>query len=134
MTIYNSDRFSFTLLRPTKESLAKLSVDFKSELNYAIYGLEIAPVSGVVHFQGYFETKKEWNVFKLKKQLPGYYIEPAKSDKAANIRYCSKSGFYKIIASGEESSYSKQEWTPSVELFKDFKKLLDKHKDMMLYC
>lgn len=87
-----SNRFTFTLLRPTKEKINFL-INLP-ELKFYFYGMEVGPVSKLVHYQGYFELNNEVHLFKLKHQLKHFYVEIARESAEQNWIYCQKSGNY----------------------------------------
>lgn len=62
-------------------------------IDYLVWGEEYAPSTGLQHFQGYIEFKKEYtlayakSIFKDKK----LHIEVARAERAQNKAYCLKS-------------------------------------------
>lgn len=67
-----------------KKLLAALEVD------YIVFGEEIAPTTGTPHLQGYVQLTKKmrWNT--LAKKLPGFHIQAAYGTPAENYAYCTK--------------------------------------------
>lgn len=88
-----STRFAFTLLRPTPEKLSYLLK--LPNLRLYFYGMEKAPNSGLIHYQGYLELERPEKPFRLKYLLGNhYYVEAARESVEQNLIYCKKSGAF----------------------------------------
>lgn len=90
-----SQRFSYTLLRPTPELIKQF--DKLPEICFNIYGYEIGSISGIVHLQGYLEVMRPINLWKLKSILKGFYIEVARESREVNVIYCKKNGVVRVF-------------------------------------
>lgn len=65
------------------------------EVNYIIYGHEIAPSTGTKHLQGYIQFKAKHRITWIKKKLGDtIHLEIAKGSPASNEDYCSKDEHY----------------------------------------
>lgn len=90
-----SDRYCFTMLRP--DDMKRLELDKIPNLAFIIYGYEVGPVSGLPHYQGYFELNRPENLFKIKSILKSCFITVARESREQNIIYCSKCKYYKML-------------------------------------
>lgn len=88
-----SKRFAFTCLRPNVQTYLRLVMIWE-KLSFLAYGLEEAPKSKLLHLQGYLELNEEIELFALKHQMPGFFIEVAREDRDVNVKYCSKACEY----------------------------------------
>lgn len=84
-----SKRFAFTFLRPTEQTFLDL-YEIRAKLTYLVCAIEKAPVSKIVHLQGYLELDQEVEQFVLKSKLPKFYIEIARENRDVNKSYCLK--------------------------------------------
>lgn len=57
-------------------------------------GVERAPTTGKMHWQGYAELSKRWRMTQLVKLKFGWHVEPCKGNQGENLSYCSKDGNY----------------------------------------
>lgn len=57
---------------------------------FVVYGHEVAPTTGTLHLQGYFQLQKKKTHTYLKKRLPKMFFEKAIADYKSNSNYCSK--------------------------------------------
>lgn len=89
-------RFAFTALRPTLKTYHKLIMLFPY-LELLTFGLERGSKNNVPHLQGYLELKEERELFSLKSELPGFYLEVARGTRDENIAYCHKECEYFYI-------------------------------------
>lgn len=63
------------------------------DVEYLVFGREVAPSTGTQHLQCYVYFKSARTFAQIKKLLPeGVHIEKANGDAAANFTYCSKEG------------------------------------------
>lgn len=62
-----------------------------ADLQYFVMQMEVAPVTGHVHGQGYFFFSKKKTFAFVSKIFPGSHVEPAKGSPQQNITYCTKS-------------------------------------------
>lgn len=78
----------------------KLLHKFKlANATYVIFGEEIGPVSGKLHYQGYVQWQKRIRATTLKKHFDGVYFKPSDGSPLSNMHYCSKDG--KVWTFGE---------------------------------
>lgn len=68
----------------------------KLNVNYIIFGKEIAPSTGTLHLQGYMQFEKKKYFSTIAKYLPGCHITKVMGSSQDNINYCNKvdSEFY----------------------------------------
>lgn len=59
-------------------------------INYIVYGFEIAPTTGTKHLQGYAQTEKRVYLSKINKCLPKVHITVCNGSSQDNINYCKK--------------------------------------------
>lgn len=90
----DGQRFSYTLLRPTPELIKQF--DKVPGVCFNIYGYEVGKLSGILHLQGYLETRYPMNLWKLKSMLKGFYIESSRESREQNIIYCKKNGIVRL--------------------------------------
>lgn len=57
-------------------------------------GVERAPTTGKMHWQGYAELAKRWRITQLIKLRFGWHVEQCKGNQGENLAYCSKDGNY----------------------------------------
>lgn len=83
-------RFIFVKFDPTYED-SKL-LDKIPFMNFLVRGLEVAPSTLRLHWQGYLEVTVPLRPRALMRLLPGFHVEPATANRVSNLRYCSKGG------------------------------------------
>lgn len=81
--------YCFTLNNYTDEELDKLS---KLDVEYMIYGKEVAPTTGTPHLQGFVKFKHAKTFTAVKKLIPRAHLEVMKGTIEDCIKYCSKQG------------------------------------------
>lgn len=84
--------FCFTVNNPEFEP------DFDAtKLRYLVYGREVAPSTGTVHYQGYiyFHNPQRFNTVRNHPGLETAHIEVAKGSPEQNRAYCTKEGNFK---------------------------------------
>lgn len=59
-------------------------------VNYIIFGREVAPTTGTPHLQGYMQFEKKKYFSTIVKYLPGCHISKAFGSSQDNINYCNK--------------------------------------------
>jgi len=64
--------------------------------NYLIWSEEYCPSTGLTHYQGYGETKRDYKLFSIKSLFKDreIHIEKARESRMANRMYCFKESFY----------------------------------------
>lgn len=88
-----SRAFCFTWQNPTDEVEARLLViSQRQEVEYLIYGREIAPTTGTPHLQGYVVYRHRMSVLLARTQFEPAHIEVARGSALQNREYCSKEG------------------------------------------
>lgn len=85
----------FTLNNYTEEHVQKLrdlfNPDGANQVQYIVWGYEIAPTTGTKHLQGYVHWRKKIRFNQVKSLLPGSpNIQAANGSPAQNRDYCSK--------------------------------------------
>lgn len=83
----------FTLNNYTEDEIQVLEA---ADVQYMIYGKEVAPTTGTPHLQGYVELKTQQRIKGVKKLLgtDRMYIEERMGTQQQAIDYCKKSGDY----------------------------------------
>lgn len=63
-------------------------------MTYLVYGVETAPTTGHIHYQGYVETATRItrNALSAKAGWEGIHLEVARGDGQSNVDYCCKDG------------------------------------------
>lgn len=85
-----SNRWSWTWNNYTQDDEYYLAdMVLQKTVKFAIWGYEVGE-QGTPHLQGYIEFKKRISFELVRKKFRNNHIEPARSDKAANIKYCTK--------------------------------------------
>lgn len=85
--------FVFTLNNPNDQSTAELQTWLTANCRYAVYGREVAPTTGTIHLQGYFECSSPKRYSTLRGCLPrGIHLESRKGTRDQAIQYCKKDG------------------------------------------
>lgn len=79
-------RYCFTINNYTEEDIRRLE---KLDVQFIIYGREVAPSTGTPHLQGYVEFKKQTRKT-LAARLLGGHVSVARGSAEQNIEYCSK--------------------------------------------
>lgn len=79
----------FTCNNYTAEDEMKLQL---WDVQYIVYGREIAPTTGTPHLQGYFYSKNQIFLNTLIKKFPGYHFDVARGTPEQNRAYCIKEG------------------------------------------
>lgn len=69
----------------------------KSKIKYGIFGREICPTTGNVHWQSYVEFTNQQNLASLRKRYPKTHIVVSKGSAADNIKYCSKENNFEEV-------------------------------------
>lgn len=82
--------FCFTLNNYTPEEEKKIQT--LENIQYLIYGKELAPTTGTPHLQGYIQLQKQIVFSKCTNMIPRWNICISKGTAEQNIAYCSKSG------------------------------------------
>jgi len=72
------------------EKILTQAVD-KLNINYLIFGREVAPKTGTPHLQGYVQFEKKKYFTSIIKYLPGCHITPVLGSSQDNVTYCNKS-------------------------------------------
>jgi len=62
----------------------------KLNINYIIFGREVAPTTGTPHLQGYIQFEKKKYLTTIVKHLPGTHITKVMGSSQDNINYCNK--------------------------------------------
>ena len=95
-----SKRWAFTLNNPTDQSESKLR-SLAEQVQYIIWGKEIAPGTGTPHLQGYLELTSKKTIRGLKKLIgvSTVHLEIAKGSLEQNQTYCKKDGQWKEFGS-----------------------------------
>lgn len=71
-----------------------LQLEHISQLQYGVYGEEVAPTTGTRHLQGYLQFIRRVRMTKVCKIIPTAHFEVARGTPAQNIVYCKKGGIY----------------------------------------
>ena len=111
-------RWVFTLNNYTEEDINKLQNPpsiIKTDIQYLIYGEEIAPTTRTPHLQGYFRMENKFYRTALIRMFPPLekaFVEQARGTEYDNIKYCKKEGKYyeegTPIAAAQKSSIADQ--------------------------
>lgn len=81
-------RYCFTINNYTEEDIRHLE---KIDVQYLIYGREVAPTTGTPHLQGYVEFKRPTRMKTANRSLGGKCaVKVARGSAEQNIDYCSK--------------------------------------------
>jgi len=89
--------YCFTLNNYTEDEYNTLLGVCEAESRYAVIGREVGE-SGTPHLQGYICFKRAYRFSTIKdRYLPRCHIEVAAGSPGSNLRYCSKSGNFKVI-------------------------------------
>lgn len=91
-----SRNYTFTINMRRDESIDdfKLLRPSTDEIKYLVMGLEIAPTTGQIHWQGYlsFKEPQGWNKVKKAFGRNDLHVEKAKANAERNTHYCCKTG------------------------------------------
>lgn len=77
-------------------------------------GVEHAPTTGAIHWQGYAELKKRWRMAQLCKLGMRWHVEACKGNQADNLAYCAKENCYIDHGVFEEQAQGKRNDLESV--------------------
>lgn len=67
-------------------------LDKMPKMLYCVIGIEVAPTTDRLHYQGYIELKDFIRPIALSKMLGNCHVEPARCSLEVNYRYCTKGG------------------------------------------
>jgi len=114
-----------------------------ADVEYLLYGREIAPTTGVRHLQGYivFVARKSFSV--VRGLLPGAHLERAKGNHKQNVEYCRKEGDFVEFgvappdAAGKRTDFERYvEWCKSrdsrptdLEIIESFPSLFGRYRE-----
>lgn len=86
-----SVRYVFTWNNYTQENIDFLKgLAATDNIDYMIFGKEVAPTTGTEHLQGYIHFHSKRSKSAIVKKLKGAHVEIAKGDDFQNQDYCSK--------------------------------------------
>lgn len=122
----------FTYWEPTVTP-EKLLHSFKlANATYVIFGEEIGPVSGKLHYQGYVQWARKIRATTLSKHFKGVYFKPSDGSPLSNMTYCSKDG--KVWTYGEPKPTAQQAaGAAQQEIWHDIKELAKQRKYGQIY-
>lgn len=85
----------FTLNNPTDEAAGTLlELSEQADVDYIVYGREVAPTTGTVHLQGFISFARRRSFSVVRDALPvGCHVEVARHPRQA-AEYCKKEGDY----------------------------------------
>lgn len=95
-------RWTWTLNNPTLEERKHITEVMESylkrEITYMLYGIEEAPTTGTIHYQGYLEMKNVKSAAQIKALLSSrIHLEASKGSSLQNQEYCKKDGKYVLV-------------------------------------
>lgn len=84
-------RWVFTLNNPEGEINEFIeSLTTSVATRYAVVGVEVAPTTGTLHWQGFVEFENAATFNQVKQRIKQAHIEPAKGSNSQNRDYCTK--------------------------------------------
>lgn len=131
------DRFTFTVFFggdiEQQYAMGKLAeYNDKNAFQYIVVGIELSPNTNRLHLQGYLELTTAVRPRALMRQLQGFHVEPAKENREANYRYCTKGKIY-FISEAPISSLEMGVWGSATPPHASLMQLDDMSDDLDYY-